>query len=85
MRVTDRRWPVKHWKAIRANYARAPHFDAHEAELEAAYEAADQETLSQVNSHFIATLCEMLDITTDILSVLDMEAGGDRIERLGDI
>lgn len=85
VRVTDQRWPVKHWKAIKANYARAPHFKAHEAELAAAYEAAGLSTLSEVNAHFVTTLCRMLGIGTPIKSVLDIDVHGDRNERLVDI
>lgn len=83
--VTDHRWPVKHWKAIKANYARARHFKVLEDELAAAYEAADLDTLSEVNAHFVNTFCRMLDIGTNIRSVLNIDAHGDRNERLVDI
>lgn len=85
VRVTDQRWSVKHWKAIKANYARATHFKAHEDELAATYEAACLGTLSEVNAYFVNTFCRMLGIGTAIRSVLDIDADGDRNERLVDI
>jgi hypothetical protein len=85
VRVTDQRWPVKHWKAIKANYARATHFKFHEDELAAAYEAAGLDTLSEVNAHFVNTFCRILGIETAVKSVVDFVVHGDRNERLVDI
>ncbi|MEL6751123.1 MAG: WbqC family protein [Pseudomonadota bacterium] len=85
VRVTDKRWQAKHWKAVAANYARAPHFKAHEAEVRQAYEAAESESLSAVNTHFIESINAILGIETQMHSVLDMDVSGDRIERLVDI
>lgn len=85
VRVTDKRWAQKHWKAITANYARAQFFKTYEAELAAAYENCTFETLSEVNTHFIKTLCSMIGIETQIVHVTDMSVRGDRIERLVDI
>jgi hypothetical protein len=63
-RTTDQRWAEKHWRTIRANYARAPFFRHYEDPLAALFAGVDDDSLSAVNYRFLAGLCRLLNITT---------------------
>lgn len=63
--TSDPDWGRRHWQTIRANYGKAPHFERYADRLAALYEHPSPR-LSEVNHAFITTICDMLDITTQI-------------------
>jgi hypothetical protein len=67
IRVSGRGWADKHWKTIRFNYARAPHFEEYAPKIASLYQAAAQEEmLSRTNHVFLTGLCQLLQITTPL-------------------
>ena len=85
VRITDTRWKAKHWKTLVANYAKAPFFRRYAPSLAHTYEQCPDDTLSQVNAHFIKAICSLLEIKTPIFDVREMDVRGGRMERLVDI
>jgi hypothetical protein len=65
-RVRDQEWREQHWKTLRQNYARAPHFAEHAARFEKLYLEGQEEYLSEINHRFIREICDILDIKTMI-------------------
>jgi hypothetical protein len=80
--VTDVRWAEKHWRSIRASYARAPFFKHYEAALEALFAGATDERLSHINYRFLSGLCQLLEIRTPITWSMDYQVDGARTTRL---
>ena len=64
--VDDPDWAARHWRSIRANYARAAHFRSYAATLERLYLECRESHLSHVNRRFMAAICEMLGISTKL-------------------
>jgi hypothetical protein len=83
IRVSDQIWAEKHWKTIRFNYARAPHFDEYGPQIASLYQAAAQEEmLSRINHLFLLGLCRLLRITTPLKWSTDYEVESGKNERL---
>jgi len=83
IRVGNREWADLHWKSIRLNYSRAPHFACfHESIADLYKEAASMDFLSHINRLFLVRICEMLDITTQITYSMDYQVGEGKNERL---
>jgi hypothetical protein len=80
--IADRQWAEKHWRSVRASYARAPFFRQYEAELECLFREAAHDRLSAANHACIAGLCRMLGIDTPLTWSMDYAAEGDRTGRL---
>lgn len=82
-RVADSRWSARHWKAIANSYARARYFERYAAMVQSWYaKASEFELLTDINTHFIRTVCATLGITTHITSSWEYELQGNRVERL---
>jgi hypothetical protein len=64
IRVDDRTWTARHWRTIRANYARAPHFRSYSALLEQVYLECAESHLSDINRRFLSAICDILGIRT---------------------
>ena len=76
-------WAGKHWRALRANYARARHFDDTAAWLAPLYEAAAEDTmLSVMNRRFLEAVSARLGLATPITESRDYAASGDPSEYL---
>lgn len=80
--VADAEWAADHWRSLRHNYAKAPYFDANADRIEGLYRDATARRLSAVNRHFIAALCETLEIETPIHLSTDYEVEGTKAIRL---
>ena len=59
-------WAVRHWRTLRANYARAPHFRAYAPILEQLYLGCAEPRLSGVNRRFLSAVCDILGIRTTL-------------------
>jgi hypothetical protein len=64
IRVSDTAWGSRHWRTIRANYARAAHFGTYAPLLEDLYAGCTDLHLSVINRRFLLAVCEMLGIRT---------------------
>lgn len=80
IRISDPDWGLRHWEAIRHNYARAPHFEFARL-FEPLFRTAET-SLSAVNRMFIERVCEVLGIETSITSSMDYELCDGKNERL---
>src|SRR4029453_3797911 len=63
---SDPDWGRRPWQTIRANYAKAPHFDLYADRLAALYEHPSPR-LSEINHAFITAICEMLCFASPII------------------
>lgn len=72
--IDDPGWARQHWKSIRMNYTRAPHFDRYAPRLEEAYAECGQERfLSNVNYRLLRLVCGFLGIDTRLSWSMDYE------------
>lgn len=76
------RWAEKHWRSIRASYARAPFFKAYQPVLEEMFLGASGDRLSAINHRFITGLCGLLGIAAPLTWSMDYTLEGDRTARL---
>lgn len=78
-------WASGHWKAIRQNYAKAPHFKAVSGWVEDLYASGGGQMLSAVNRRWIEAICGYLDIGTQIRSSAEFALAEGKSERLLDL
>jgi hypothetical protein len=83
--VSDASWPSKHWRAIAANYARAPHFRTYAATVERLYDECRDTRLSEINYRWIKAICDLLGIRTRLSWSMDYTVVDGKTERLVDI
>jgi WbqC-like protein len=82
IRVDDRTWAPRHWRTIRANYARAPHFRSYSSILEQLFLGSDEAYLSAINRRFLSAICELLGIRTKVTWSWEYEILPGKTERL---
>lgn len=80
--IANPRWPDKHLKTLQANYSRAPYFEEVSEFLAPIYAQGSSGSLSAINVLFIKSICEFLQICTQISDVREFDVSGDRNERL---
>lgn len=78
-------WASDHWKALTANYGRAPFFSELASELKPLYLDRQYTHLSQLNRALIDWVCSKLGITTLISDSSDYRLIEGKTERLLDI
>ena len=83
--IANTDWSHAHWKSLVNNYRRARHFDEIASWLEPLYFEQSFTHISQLNRHFIETICEYLEIKTTITSSCDYRLVDGRTERLADL
>ncbi len=76
-------WNRKHMNSILLNYRKSRGFDYFEDELSTMYDFSS-EYLSEINAHFIKTICRLLNIKTKIIDSRELNLQGDRNEKLVD-
>ncbi len=81
-RIGDAGWRRRPWDTLRHAYGRAPCFRDFADDIEALYEAAEDELLSAVNHRFLSGLCALLGIDTPLTWSMDYETAGSSTERL---
>lgn len=70
--ISDQRWAQKHSKSIKTYYGKADHFlEIWPFLAELFRKASSMNRLSQINSIFIKSICDLLDITTKISFSMD--------------
>ncbi len=81
-RVANMDWAAKHWRSIRASYARAPFFPSNGPALEELFVGAQDTSLSAINHHFIAGLCRLIGIETRLSWSMGYTLESERTARL---
>ena len=81
-KIIDKKWNIKHWRAISQNYSKAKYFKEYKDIFEELYLGCDEEYLSQINYKFITTINEILGIKTKLSWSCDYELIGGQTERL---
>jgi hypothetical protein len=76
-------WNKKHKNTLVANYSKAPYFKEISELLFTLYEKPSK-YLSDINLSFILSICNYLDIKTEIINSKNLYLTGDRNERLID-
>jgi hypothetical protein len=85
IKIAGTDWATKHWKSLEKNYRRSPCFEEIEAWLEPMYDKADNIKLSEINRHFIETICTYLSINTKITNSWDYNQKDGKSERLASL
>jgi hypothetical protein len=82
----NRDWQQQHWKSIRHNYSRAPHFRQYAAFFEELYLDRTWTNLSEMNRHITQRIAtELLGIQTKFSDSRDYQAQGTRLDRVLDL
>ncbi len=81
-RISDPRWPRKHWEAIRHSYSKAVFFKDYRELFEELYLTCNEEFLRCINFRFIEAINRMLDIKTPIILSSDFKLPEGKNERL---
>jgi hypothetical protein len=85
IRIDGSDWAVAHWKALFMNYRRAPYFTEIALLIEPLYLNNNFTHISQLNRHFIETICSFLEIKTNITNSWDYELLNGKTERLASL
>ena len=80
--MPDRRWQLKHWKTLEANYGRAAHFAEVARVFEPLYLQRSHSHLSALNREFIEVVCGCLGISTRISNCWDYDLIEGKTDRL---
>ena len=80
--VDEVNWAEKHWRTILHHYAAAPAASDHREALEELYRTAPCRWLSEINEHFLAGMCRLLEIDACLRQSSELDLTGDRSQRL---
>jgi hypothetical protein len=80
--IANPEWAKKHWKKIYFNYHRAPYFNDYHDLFSEIYLNINETFLSKINYIFIKTICNILNIKTEILWSDDFITEGDKNQKL---
>jgi len=84
--IADRLWASKHWKSIRQNYSRAPHFDTYRGFFEHVYLERVWDNLSELNQFLVTSIArQYLGIKTAFSDSAELRAEGRKTDRLVDL
>ena len=83
--ISDLNWKNDHWKIITHNYSKAKYFHHYKDFFEELYLDSNDKFLSQINYRFIAAICDMLGITSNISWSMDYQLVEGKTERLVDL
>ena len=78
-------WASAHWRILKQNYSRAPHFNEILEWLEPLYLTEPSGFLSRLNRQFIEAVCNYLRISTIISNSWDYSLLNGKTERLADL
>jgi hypothetical protein len=80
--VGDPGWAETHWRTIVHQYTAAACSADYMADLASMYRNAPRARLSEINEHFLAAICSLLQIRTPLRRSNELDLAGDRSERL---
>jgi WbqC-like protein family len=78
VRLPDPAWQRAHWRTLELAYKRAPHFSRVTEWLAPIYLDRNFTSLSELNKHLIDTICDQLDIRTNITESCSFRLEGAR-------
>ena len=81
-KISDKKWNIKHWRAISQNYAKTKYFKEYKEIFEGLYLGCDEEYLSQINYKFITAINDILGIKTKIRWSSEFELIDGQTEKL---
>lgn len=80
---SDPRWAARHWKTLKQNYSRAPHFRRYRDFFETVYLAMRWDSLSKLNQHLTVGIArDLLGTRTEFKNSTDYPTQGKRLDRL---
>lgn len=85
VKVSDTNWSQKHWKSIMLNYMKAPYFNVYRDELQNFYLSEKSSYLSEINVRIIKILCNILNISTSIITEFPYDPSLSPTDRLIEI
>lgn len=65
-KITNLKWNVKHWRSLLQNYSKSKYFNDYKDIFESLYLDSTEEYLSKINYNFIVSICQILEIETEI-------------------
>lgn len=65
-KITDLKWNIKHWRSLVQNYSKSKYFNEYKGIFEKLYLESSEEYLSKINYKFIAAVCQILEIKTEL-------------------
>jgi hypothetical protein len=83
--ISNPNWNREHWQTITHNYAKAKYLKDHKALFEDLYLGMGERYLSQINYHFLKTICGLLGIQTHISWSMEYRLVEGKTERLVDL
>lgn len=83
--IAEQAWAENHWNSIIHNYSKASCFHDYRDIFQAAYSEVPYPKLSDVNFHFIKTICKILGIKTKIRWSTEFQLLEGKTERLVDL
>jgi hypothetical protein len=81
-KVASGNWKRKHWSAIQHSYSKAKCYAEYGPKIQALYQSATMEHLSEINYHFILGINSLLGIQTPIVRSSELALQGDRNQKL---
>ncbi|HDQ16304.1 MAG TPA: hypothetical protein ENN45_04525 [Bacteroidetes bacterium] len=85
IKIHDKKWNIKHWKTLSANYSNAKYFGYYKELFENLYLNITETFLSKINYLFITEITKILNINTKISWSTDYIIEGERSEKLVNI
>jgi hypothetical protein len=85
VKVSDKRWNIKHFKTINQNYSKSKYFEKYKSAIKELYSACSYEYLIDINYLFITKLSEIMQLKCDFVFASDIQCSNDRNQRLIDI
>lgn len=83
--INDPNWNQHHWQYISYNYGKAKYFCEYKEAFENLYLGCYESQLSQINYNFIAEICKILGISTQISWSMNYKLIEGKTERLVDL
>jgi hypothetical protein len=80
--VDDNGWARRHWRSLMHHYRAAPARAHHQDALEELYQTAPSGSLTEINQHFLAGICRLLEIRTPLRRSSELDLVGERSEQL---
>lgn len=81
-KIADKTWNLSHWEYIKQNYKSASNYKETSEWIESLYRSCNYEFLTDVNLHFIRSICDYLGINTEIRFSSEFELAEEKTERL---
>ncbi len=85
VKVADKRWNIKHWKAIRQNYSKARFYPENKDFFEELFRNSNYEFLLDICCLFVSEISSHLGLDSNFMFASEIESSEEKNERLLDI